>query len=60
MKLQENQGESKMSKNGSSGQKYAASTSTHTSTSTKNGKTTKITTTKIKYSDGSTEEQVET
>ena len=50
MKLQDNKG----------GEKYVASKSTHTSTSTKNGKTTKTTTTKIKYSDGSTEEQVET
>ncbi len=38
-----------------SGQKYAASTSTSTKTSTVNGKTTKIVTTKITYSDGSTE-----
>lgn len=37
-----------------SGQKYVASKSTNTKTSTVNGKTTKITTTKIKYSDGST------
>lgn len=59
MKLQDNKGESKTIKNGGSGQKYVASKSTHTSTSTKNGRTTKVTTTKIKYSDGSTEEHVE-
>lgn len=45
--------------NGNKGEKYVASKSTSTKTSTKNGKTTKVTTTKIKYSDGSTEEHVE-
>jgi hypothetical protein len=59
MKLQDNKGESKTITNEGSGQKYVASKSTNTKTSTKNGKTTKVTTTKIKYSDGSTEEHVE-
>lgn len=45
--------------NGKKDEKYVASKSTSTKTSTKNGKTTKVTTTKIKYSDGSTEENVE-
>jgi hypothetical protein len=59
MNLQDNKGESKKIKNGGSGDKFVASKSINTSTSTKNGKTTKVTTTKIKYSDGSTEERVE-
>jgi hypothetical protein len=56
MKLNgENKGEWKVSTGTKSGERYVTSKSTSTSTSTINGKTTKITTIKLKYSDGSTE-----
>jgi hypothetical protein len=59
MSLKNKMNGAQLQNNGNKGEKYVASKSTSTKTSTKNGKTTKVTTTKIKYSDGSTEEHVE-